>query len=371
MTGPRRVLVLTNQISADQSAVWDEVDASGSWEVHLCGPEPRSELDAFVPSATRPSVRHVHRIQPKDLGRGRGHLWWVMPGLGRLIADVRPDVIHVNSEPWGLLVSQALRHHGVVVAHGAETRYTWGSPVEQAVRRAVVRRNLRRLSGFASWNEAGVVLARENGLPAAAPTTVVPAITAADSGVAPAPVHGPELVVGFVGRLLPEKGLSVLLDACARLVQEGRAVRLTVVGDGPQAALLQAQLPFDLDYRGQLGNVQTRAAMGECDVLAIPSRTAPHWEEQFGRVVVEAFAGGVPVISSDAGALPEVVADAGGVVPEGDPVALAAALDRFTDRAHRAERAAAGRERYDRHYSPPVLAGSLRQFWERACRART
>ena len=364
------MLVLTNQVSSDQSAVWEAADAAGPWEVHLCGPDPRDDIDAFVPSATRPAVRHVHRLEPKDISRGRGHLWWVMPGLKRLIIDVQPDLVHVNSEPWGLLVSQALLHHGAVVAHGCETRYTWGSKAERAVRHAMARRNLHRLAGFASWNEVGVVLARRNGLPADAPTVVVPAITAADTGVAPAPFHGPELVVGFVGRLLPEKGLPVLLDACSRLVRQGQAVRLTVVGDGPQAHLMRAEYPFSLDHRGQLGNAETRAVMGQCDVLSVPSLTASHWEEQFGRVVVEAFAAGVPVIASGSGALPEVLAAAGEIVPEGDPVALATALGRFTDGTHRGERAEASRERYERHYSPVVLANSLQDFWQRVCSQR-
>ncbi len=66
------------------------------------------------------------------------------------------------------------------------------------------------------------------------------------------------------------------------------------------------------------------------DILVLPSITIlPLHREQFGRVLVEAMAAGVAVIGSSSGAIPEVIGDAGLVVPERDPAALAAAIDRL------------------------------------------
>jgi glycosyltransferase involved in cell wall biosynthesis len=62
--------------------------------------------------------------------------------------------------------------------------------------------------------------------------------------------------------------------------------------------------------------------------LAVPSLTAPHWKEQYGRVIAEAMWHGVPVIGSDSGAIPEVIGRAGIIVPENDPRALAEAVRR-------------------------------------------
>ena len=67
------------------------------------------------------------------------------------------------------------------------------------------------------------------------------------------------------------------------------------------------------------------------DVLAVPSVPVPGWLEQFGRVVVEAQAAGVPAVASASGALPEVVGTAGLLVPPGDPAALSAALVRVLE----------------------------------------
>jgi glycosyltransferase involved in cell wall biosynthesis len=64
----------------------------------------------------------------------------------------------------------------------------------------------------------------------------------------------------------------------------------------------------------------------QIDVLVIPTETTKRIREQFGRVIVEAMASGVPVIGSTCGAIPEVIGDAGMVFPEGDAGALAAAL---------------------------------------------
>jgi glycosyltransferase involved in cell wall biosynthesis len=65
--------------------------------------------------------------------------------------------------------------------------------------------------------------------------------------------------------------------------------------------------------------------------LVLPSLTRPNWKEQFGRVLIEAMACGVPVVGSDSGEIPNVIGEAGLVFPEGDAEALRAALARLRD----------------------------------------
>jgi len=71
------------------------------------------------------------------------------------------------------------------------------------------------------------------------------------------------------------------------------------------------------------------AYLNALDVLVLPSRTTPRWKEQFGRVIVEALACGVPVVGSDSGHIPRLINDIGGgvIFPEGDIEALAESID--------------------------------------------
>ena len=100
------------------------------------------------------------------------------------------------------------------------------------------------------------------------------------------------------------------------------------------------------------------------DVLALPSLTTPRWAEQFGRVLVEAMARGVPVVGSSSGAIPEVIGDAGLIFPEGDAPALAAAIDRIRDSADlRASLIARGLARAQRCYSQDVIMNQIVAFY--------
>lgn len=135
------------------------------------------------------------------------------------------------------------------------------------------------------------------------------------------------IVVGFLGRLVPEKGVLVLLDAAAA---EPR-LRLRIAGSGPLAAELRdlataRGIADRVEFVGAVAPEEVVDLYRTFDVLAVPSLPTPSWTEQFGRVAVEAMACGVPVVASDAGALPEVVGGAGLVVPVGDARALAGAL---------------------------------------------
>jgi glycosyltransferase involved in cell wall biosynthesis len=101
------------------------------------------------------------------------------------------------------------------------------------------------------------------------------------------------------------------------------------------------------------------------DVMVLPSLTTPTWKEQFGRVLVEAMACGVPVIGSSSGAIPEVLGEAGLIFPEGDENALAEKIGLLMKEAAWRERLSrTGQERVSRLYSTSVIAERTHHFYQ-------
>jgi glycosyltransferase involved in cell wall biosynthesis len=165
--------------------------------------------------------------------------------------------------------------------------------------------------------------------------------------------------VGYAGRLQALKGIDLLLDAIAGLPA---GFRLTVVGAGPEEAALRRRCAsLGLDDRVVWCQPVPRGGMpevlNEMDVLVLPSRTGQHWKEQFGRVLVEAMACGVPVIGSDSGAIPALIGEAGLVVPESDVQGLRdALLNLRNDPRLRQRYILKGLSRVSGEYAVPVVA---------------
>jgi glycosyltransferase involved in cell wall biosynthesis len=159
---------------------------------------------------------------------------------------------------------------------------------------------------------------------------------------------GDQFVVGYVGRLLFDKGLGVLIEAIASLPP---SYRLRLVGGGPDREALERLaagkgVAQRVEFAGAVSSQEIPQAFAAMDVMALPSLTRKNWKEQFGRVLIEAMACETPVIGSDSGEIPNVIGDAGLVTPEGDAKALAAALARLgSDPAHRAALVRRGRQR--------------------------
>lgn len=370
-----RVLVVVNHLVPEQMELWRGAAASGA-DVHLVGALKGHSGEGFALTTAVPYDLPADAVTPRSLRPSKDSLWWVYPELAEVIRRVRPHVVHVHSEAWGLLALQT-SHQGVpFVVHGANNIWHFGSRPERATRSLVARHVLRRSAGYVSWNSAGVAFAKNTGLRANAVTAVIPGILppsrpatspaqTAEARRRWAPV-GSDTVIGFIGRAVPEKGLDVLMQAWERLVPDansGARLGLVLVGHGTECY----QGGPSVRAHGAVSLADAQQALSALDVLVVPSLDVAGWQEQFGRVVTEAFEAGVPVVVSDGGALPEVVADAGVVVPQGQPNALASALRGLADDPElRASLAAAGRRRRRHVYSREVLGATLVDVWRAA-----
>lgn len=129
--------------------------------------------------------------------------------------------------------------------------------------------------------------------------------------------------IAFVGRLIPEKGLHVLLEAMAECKSKGTEFSLDVIGDGPalntsQFLANQLGVGNKVEFHGSLSAPQVAVVLHQSRYLVVPSTGT----ESFGIVALEGIASGCQVICSDIGGLPEAVGSAGWLVPPGSAAAL-------------------------------------------------
>jgi len=295
-------------------------------------------------------------VEPMALN-GHFHLHFY-PGLARRIRAFRPDIVHLDEEPYNLAT-----FHGMVLARRAGARTIWFS-WQNLLRRypppfsLFERYCLRRADGAIVGSHTAARVWRAKGY--AGPLAVIPQFGVDPQAFAPQPRRGTDggFVVGFAGRLVEEKGVDLLLAAVAGL----DGVRVEVLGSGPLRARLEGLaarlgLADRVAFRGTLPSTRMPEFYARLDVLVLPSRSRPNWAEQFGRVLVEAMACGVPVVGSDCGEIPHVIDDAGLIFPEDDVESLRDRLARLmADPSLRADLARRGRERVLAHYTHAQIA---------------
>lgn len=289
------------------------------------------------------------------------------PHFARALHDFRPDIVHIDEEPYNLATWQALHHTRRAGARALF--FSWQNinrvyPPPFSLGEKWVLGNVDyAIAGTDSaaqvWREKGY-----NG-----PLRVIPQF-----GVDPDLFHphprkqGCPFTIGYFGRLVEEKGLTVLLNAAAQL--DNPDWRLKIIGGGPQRAELEhlAQrlaIAARVQFCDLIPSAQMPAQYAGLDAYVLPSLTRPHWKEQFGRVLVEAMASGVPVIGSDSGAIPDVIGDAGLIFPEGDTAALAVALRRLQNDSILHQRLAAqGRARVLAHFTHHRIAAATVEAYQ-------
>jgi glycosyltransferase involved in cell wall biosynthesis len=306
--------------------------------------------------------------------------WWgrTHPSFGALIvpAGVSRDpetVVQIEEEPWTPTAYLATRRGG---RRGRTVLFTWENlrrplPAPWAWMRHAV---LRRIAGLIAGSKGAAQVARESGYHG--PLAVIPQLGVelppADSHAVPS--SGDALRLVFVGRLVREKGVDLLLQAASRLEAPWR---LDLIGDGPERRRL-AGLARDLGigdrvtFRGARQHAEVAAAWPGADVCVLPSRSSRTWAEQFGHVLIEAMAYGVTVVGSTCGAIPDVIGDAGLVFPENDTGALAASLTRLARSPdHRRGLGAQGRRRVAEWFTNQRIAQRTRDFHQKIWETRS
>lgn len=295
---------------------------------------------------------------------------WRVRTLRRLLTDFRPDVVQVEerlTSPVAAAVTATAARLGIPSV--AFTSESLPRP-ERFLARSRRRGTLARASGIIGANTLAAAMARD-GRPD------LPWVSIPQLGLevvrAPGLEPHPPLALGFVGRLVPEKGLDVLLRATVRLHGPWT---LSVAGTGPEQEPLerlaeQLGIASRVTWLGAIPAADLAALWPRLDCLVTPSRTTGDWVEAYPLQALQAMAHGVVVVASDSGALPEMLGGAGLVFREDHAEGAAEALARLmADGALRERLAAEGRRRVIAEYVDDAVARKTLAFW-REVRERT
>ncbi|MFP4312314.1 MAG: glycosyltransferase family 4 protein [Nitriliruptoraceae bacterium] len=361
-----------------------DLDVPGGVQSHvrlLAAALRRSGEEVIVVGAGTPGVRREEREVTVGASRGVAFNGSVAPialsaaaarRTRQVLADLAPDVVHVH-EP--LVPAVGVAAATTDVAPRVLTFHAWSdSDLAYRAVRPVAR---RVVAGATAWIAVSPAAARYHGAALGVDegrfdvipngVEVAPFAAAADAVAAAAPNVPPRLV--FVGRLEPRKGVLILAEAYLQVRQRLGSVGLTVVGDGPQRARLEAVLAGVTDgevhLAGRVTGPELAAALASADVAVAPALGG----ESFGIVLLEAMAARTAVVASDIPGYRSVVEHGhnGVLVAPDDPEALAEALvELLRDPAGRAARVAAGVATAERH-DWSVVAARLQEVYRRVC----
>jgi phosphatidylinositol alpha 1,6-mannosyltransferase len=299
--------------------------------------------------------------------------------IRRDLTHFAPNVVHVSSpDPSAHRALSWARGRGIPVLASVHTRFetylryynmAWGEPAVEAI----LRRFYRRCDALVAPSESMAQVLREQRMnydvgiwsrgvdrdifnPARRSLEWRRSLGIADD----------QPVIGFLGRLVMEKGLDVFSDTIDQLKRDGTAHRVLIVGGGPARAWLEARLPGAV-FAGFLTDEDLARAVASMDVLFNPSVT-----ETFGNVTLEAMACGLPVVAAAATGSESLVHDhiSGRLIRPGAIAAFAAALrDYCEDPELRARHGAAGEAR-SRNFSWEAINRAVAETYIRLLRQR-
>ncbi len=293
-------------------------------------------------------------------------------GLSAAAKKFQPDLIYAEEEPQAKVTGQALK-----LARQLRAKlvfFTWENipQVYSGWKKRLEATVYQQSDGAITGNQAGREILQKNGY--CHPVEVIP-----QYGVDPNFFRqldatklrqtlklGDQFVVGYVGRLLPEKNIASLLEAMVSLPKNAT---LLAIGNGPARAALDCQsqelgLAARVKFIPAVKYEEMPEYFNLFDVLVLPSVATPKWKEQFGRVLIEAMACGVPMVGSQSGEIPNVIGEAGLIFPEGDTRKLAERLKQlYSDRDLAAKLARNGSTRVHDLFTNAKLAERLDNFF--------
>ncbi|GAP95885.1 glycosyltransferase [Leptolyngbya sp. NIES-2104] len=285
-----------------------------------------------------------------------------------LLRELNPDFIYLHQEPYALVTLQVYLANYFTIRKPISF-FTWQNIFKRypIPFRQMERWVLQNTDVMFPGSYSAEAVMREKGYSGRSvlmPSGIDPAIYYPRSNTLKSELGTTdhEVLIGYVGRVVEQKGLKTLL--CALNEIRSLPWRLAVVGTGEFDAEFdeiaqQLNLSDRIQKLGFVPFTETPNYLSAFDILVLPSETRANWKEQFGRVIIEAMACGTPVIGSDSGEIPHLInSTKGGLVfPEGDAIALSQRLGELIQNPElRSNYAETGKQSVLNNYTNSLLA---------------
>ena len=291
---------------------------------------------------------------------GHFHIYYY-PYLKKIMHKVQPEILHIDEEPYNFATFQVMRLAqqkripALFVAW--QNIYRDYPPPFRQIEQYNYRHAKLALAGNLDVAE---VLKRKgfNGPIRILPLSVDPNIYQRIEARSPRASDAP-FTIGYVGRLVEPKGVTLLVEALSELPDFCRVV---FIGHGPMKGELEElakrlNVVDRVSFKEAIPPQNVPLEMQKMDVFVLPSLTRPNWMEQFGRVLIEAMACETPVIGSSSGEIPRVIGDSGLVFAEGNVQDLVLCVRKLLDdHTLYAALAVRGRQRVLTYYTQEQIA---------------
>ena len=247
---------------------------------------------------------------------GNGSLFFFYKNLKKVIKEYKPDVFYLDEEPWSFIALQCL----LALRDFPEVRFVFYT--KQNIYKKypipfswIEQKTYQKSQLCFSISQETTDALRKKGYD----KEVIELPHAVDFGLfSPLEQVKEEthITIGFVGRFISAKGGRELIIAFSNLHKTHANTKLVLIGGGEEKERwmkltqdlgLEEAITFEAPYKHD----EMKRAYTSFDILAVPSLTTKTWKEQFGRILIEAAACGVPVVASSSGEIPNVVASLG------------------------------------------------------------
>jgi L-malate glycosyltransferase len=336
-----KLLVLSHAcITPVNQQFFSEIESQSDWEITIIVPSSWKNDYGNVITLCKWNQFRGKIIELPVLISGSIPLHFYLATFLSILRDFQPDFIYVHHEPYAAATLQ-LYLANFISCKKPIGFFTWQNILKSYpfpfnyFEKFVLKNSTIAFSGSCSAEEVlrqkgfqGRSILLPSGIDPLIYKTKIEAITSLKRELK---TSEEEILIGYMGRIVEEKGLKTLLYALKIIID--LPWRLIVVGTGNYLSTFDAiahelQISHRITHLGFIPHQDAPRYLSTFDLLVLPSETRKNWKEQFGRVTIEAIACGTPVIGSDSGEIPHLINKTGGglTFPETQSEVLAARI---------------------------------------------